>query len=109
MGLFSIIIFSGNIYRDTSFDVDESLFHLAEPVLHLHNVSGRLLRVCMGLKLHGFLSNLPVDPDDLPVAALLPDRICLRDVLLPCGLAGGGLAVRDQDHPDQLSAQTHKV
>jgi hypothetical protein len=109
VGLFSIIIFSCDIYRYTSLDVDEPLFHLAEPVLHLHNVSRRLLRVCVGLKLHGFLSNLPVDPDDLSVAALLPDRICLRDVLLPCGLAGGGLAVRDQDHPDQLPAQTHKV
>lgn len=98
MVLLSIVVHSSYIHSDLPFDVDEPLLHLAEPVLHLYHVSGRLLCVRVGLELHGFLLDLPVNPDDLLVGALLPDSARVRDVLLPRGPARRGLAVRDQDH-----------
>lgn len=98
MVLLSIVVHSSYIHSDLPFDVDEPLLHLAEPVLHLYHVPGRLLCVRVGLELHGFLLDLPVNPDDLLVGALLPDSARVRDVLLPRGPARRGLAVRDQDH-----------
>ena len=93
VGVLSVIVHRSDLHRHLPVDADESLLHVAKPVLHLLHVPRHLLRLRVGLQLYGLLRDLPVYPNDFPVTALLPHRLGLRHVLLSSRPASRGMAL----------------